>query len=244
MLSLRRDSRASSDAAPYQVRLAYNGMQGPGSRAARRRARSQPARREGRAAISLVRRSTTPRRAADRRAERLGRRCGLPRREHQGRHDRHRHRLHARRLRRPGHGGRLRGGERGRRRDAAEPGAGSGPTRPRSRAASTSSATPTTPTGRRDDYQLIPHPDPNPLDCNGPRHARRRHRRRHRRHGRRQRPTPGRTTRPPSRSHRWTIGPGVAPQGRAVRASASSAAPARPTSPSTPSSGRSRTTWT
>ena len=36
-----------------------------------------------------------------------------------------------------------------------------------SRAASTSSATTTTPIRRRRAYQPVPHPDPNPLDCNG-----------------------------------------------------------------------------
>ena len=50
-----------------------------------------------------------------------------------------------------------------------------GPAAPRSRAASTSSATTTTPTRRSADYQPVPHPDPNPLDCNGPRHPRRGH---------------------------------------------------------------------
>jgi subtilisin family serine protease len=43
----------------------------------------------------------------------------------------------------------------------------SGRRRPRSRAASTWSATATTPTRTATDYQPVPHPDSNPLDCNG-----------------------------------------------------------------------------
>ena len=47
--------------------------------------------------------------------------------------------------------------------DVIEP--GTFPTRQGHRAATTSSATTTTPTG--DDGSAIPHPDPDPLDCNG-----------------------------------------------------------------------------
>ena len=88
-----------------------------------------------------------------------------PRRGDQGRRDRHRHRLHARELRRPGDRG---GVQRCRTR----------PTRCRrtprsrlghsaSRAASTSSVTTTTPSADARSPALVPKPDPNPLDCNG-----------------------------------------------------------------------------
>ena len=179
-------------------------------------------------------------RPADRRAPGLGRLAGSPRRGHQGRHHRHRHRLHARQLRRPRHGRRVQRGERSRH-AAADP-ALFGPAARASRAASTSSATTTTPT---DDpaYQPVPHPDPNPLDCNG--------------HGTHVAGTAagfgvtadGATYTGPYNAdtiagNSWTDRPRRRAEGRPLRRSASSAAKARPTSSSTRSSGRSTTTWT
>ena len=88
---------------------------------------------------------------------RLGHRTG---RDH--RHHRHRHRLHPRRLRRPGHGGCVQRGLR-----ALGSRAERTPTPTRSPAAMTSPATATTPTRSPTRFQPIPHPDSNPLDCEG-----------------------------------------------------------------------------
>ena len=90
--------------------------------------------------------------------------AGSARREHQDRRDRHRHRLHACELRRPGHDRGVRRCERGRHAAAVRRCSAGAPA---SRAASTSSATTTTPTPDDPAFQPVPHPDPNPLDCNG-----------------------------------------------------------------------------
>ena len=100
----------------------------PGVIGVRGRSRRQPDNDEGR--------------PADRRARPVAA-CRPARREHQDRRDRHRHRLHARQLRRPGHRRGLQ--RRARRRHAAADPASFG-WGPASRAASTWSATTTTPT--------------------------------------------------------------------------------------------------
>ena len=104
-------------------------------------------------------------RPADRRSVGLGRPRRSARREHQGRRHRHRHRLHARQLRRPGHGRRVQRGERGRH-AAADP-ALFGLGAPRVKGGidlvgDDYNADPDDPA-----FQPVPHPDPNPLDCNG-----------------------------------------------------------------------------
>ena len=103
---------------------------------------------------------------------------------------------------------------------------------PRSSAAGTSSATTTTPTATT---APRPPPRPRPARLQRPRLARRRHGRRLRRQRRRHRPTPGRTTRRPTRP-RSRSAPASRPRPSSSR-SRSSAAKARPTSSPTPSSG-------
>ena len=107
-----------------------------------------------------------PRCAAHRRAGRVGRAQRLPRRGHQDRRHRHRHRLHARRLRWRRHRAGVH--RRARARDRSRPTRRcSARTRPKVKGGTdlvgdSYNADPTSA-----DFQPVPHPDPNPLDCNG-----------------------------------------------------------------------------